>query len=267
MVWLLSDIKHYYLLVQIKAKDSKTLNIFHKCVLNHYPFNLIHLIHLPIYLSFKFAPNVRKLIIIKPNEDLRRSLSRKRSVCISRPKMKVLDKENRVMVEPLSIGHFQDMEMCFPEWRLHLSEGHQYNGYGKFFFFFFFFFHLESKFASCCFEERCSKTEVSSAKGQQYQSYRNIFFFHSESKFSSRCFEQRCSKAEVPSAKKLQEHFFFLIWSQYLCPCFLNAGVPKETYSCSNWPMHYHRGLTYVGWHDEQSIAFTAFRNLSYLNA
>ena len=76
-------------------------------------------------------------------------------------------------------------------------------------FFFFFFFHLESKFASRCFEERCSKTEVSSAKEQQYQSYRNIFFFHSESKFASRCFEQRCSKAEVPSAKKLQEHFSF----------------------------------------------------------
>ena len=35
------------------------------------------------------------------------------------------------------------------------------------------------------------------------------FFFHSESKFASRCFEQRCSKAEVPSAKKLQEHFSF----------------------------------------------------------
>ena len=109
--------------------------------------------------------------------------------------MKVLDKENRVMVEPLSIGHFQDMEMCFPEWRLHLSEGHQHNGYGKFFFFF--FFYLESKFASRCFEGRCSKTEVSSAKGQQYQSYRNIFFF---------------------------------IRSQNLHPVVLNKGAPKQRF-------------------------------------
>ena len=109
--------------------------------------------------------------------------------------MKVLDKENRVMVEPLSFRHFQDMEMCFPEWRLHLSEGHQHNGYGKFFFFF--FFHLESKFASRCFEERCSKTEVSSAKGQQYQSDRNIFFF---------------------------------IRSQNLHPVVLNKGAPKQRF-------------------------------------
>ena len=63
--------------------------------------------------------------------------------------------------------------------------------------FFFFFFHLESKFASRCFEERCSKTEVSSAKGQQYQSYRNIFFF---------------------------------IRSQNLHPVVLNKGAPKQRF-------------------------------------
>ena len=178
--------------------------------------------------------------------------------------MKVLDKENRVMVEPLSIGHFQDMEMCFPEWRLHLSEGHQYNGYGKFFFF---FFSLGVKICIPLFWRKVLQNRGFFSERTTISKLQEHFFFHSESKFASRCFEQRCSKAEVPSAKKLQEHFFFLIWSQYLCPCFLNADVPKETYSCSNWPMHYHRGLTYVGWHDEQSIAFTAFRNLSYLNA
>ena len=64
-------------------------------------------------------------------------------------------------------------------------------------FFIFFFFHLESKFASRCFEERCSKTEVSSAKGQQYQSYRNILFF---------------------------------IRSQNLHPVVLNKGAPKQRF-------------------------------------
>ena len=159
--------------------------------------------------------------------------------------MKVLDKENRVIVEPLSIGHFQDMEMCFPEWRLHLGEGHQYNGYGKFFFFFF-FFHLESKFASRCFEGRCSKTEVSSAKGQQYQSYRNIFFSFGV-KICIPLFWTKVLQSRGSFSEKVTGTFFFFIWSQYLCPCILNAGVPKETYSWSNWPMHYHRGLTYVG--------------------
>ena len=138
--------------------------------------------------------------------------------------MKVLDKENRVMVEPLSIGHFQDMEMCFPEWRLHLSEGHQYNGYGKFFFF---FFHLESKFASRCFEERCSKTEVSSAKGQQYQSYRNIFFFSFGVKICIPLFWTKVLQSRGSFSEKVTGTFFFSHLKPIFVSLFFKRRCPK----------------------------------------
>ena len=227
MVWLLSDIKHYYLLVQIKAKDSKTLNIFHKCVLNHYPFNLIHLIHLPIYLSFKFAPNVRKLIIIKPNEDLRRSLSRKRSVCISRPKMKVLDKENRVMVEPLSIGHFQDMEMCFPEWRLHLSEGHQYNGYGKFFFFFFFFFSLGVKICILLFWRKVLQNRGFFSERTTISKLQEHIFFSFGVKICIPLFWTKVLQSRGSFSEKVTGTFFFSHLKPIFVSLFFKRRCPK----------------------------------------
>ena len=133
--------------------------------------------------------------------------------------MKVLDKENRVMVEPLSIRHFQDMEMCFPEWRLHLSEGHQYNGYGKFFF----FFLLGVKICIPLFWRKVLQNRGFFSERTTISKLQEHFFFHSESKFASRCFEQRCSKTEVPSAKKLQEHFFF-----HLKPIFVSLFFKRR---------------------------------------
>ena len=177
--------------------------------------------------------------------------------------MKVLDKENRVMVEPLSIRHFQDMEMCFPEWRLHLSEGHQYNGYGKFFFF---FFTWSQNLHPVVLKKGAPKQRFLQRKDNNIK-VTGTFYFSFGVKICIPLFWTKVLQSRGSFSEKVTGTFFFFIWSQYLCPCFLNAGVPKETYSCSNWPMHYHRGLTYVGWHDEQSIAFTAFRNLSYLNA
>ena len=141
--------------------------------------------------------------------------------------MKVLDKENRVMVEPLSIGHFQDMEMCFPEWRLHLSEGHQHNGYGKFFFFFFFTWSqnlhpvvLKKGAPKQRFLQRKNNNikvtgtffffirsqnlhPVVLNKGApkqrflQRKSYRNIFLFHLKPIFESLFFKRRCPKGDV----------------------------------------------------------------------
>ena len=159
--------------------------------------------------------------------------------------MKVLDKENRVMVEPLSIGHFQDMEMCFPEWRLHLSEGHQHNGYGNFFYFF--FFSLGVKICIPLFWRKVLQNRGFFSERTTISKLQEHFFFSFGVKICIPLFWTKVLQSRGSFSEKVTGTFFFFIWSQYLCPCFLNAGVPKETYSCSNWPMHYHRGLTYVG--------------------